>query len=232
MRIWSSEQVENELRKRGWYKDKREVPNCIHFVLKDNTLIDCYKDGRIEVNGKETKLKKEASGLFEKQENKQPSVNQRGASIQSDSRVFIVHGHDTTARDELELILRRLKLHPIILQNLPPSGDTIIEKLEQLTDTDFSCVLLTPDDQGHRHGFSNELRPRARQNVVLELGMMFAKLGRKRVAILVKGSDIENPSDIAGLIYLPFRESIYEIRTALAGCLRDAGFNIDVRDLI
>ena len=40
---------------------------------------------------------------------------------------------------------------------------------------------------------------RARQNVILELGMLLVRLGRKRVAILHKGS-LELPSDITGRV--------------------------------
>ncbi len=65
-------------------------------------------------------------------------------------------------------------------------------------------MLLTPDDEGHPRDRPGEKKFRARQNVVLELGMVLAKLGRRRVAVLVKGSDLERPSDIDGLIYLQF----------------------------
>ena len=53
-------------------------------------------------------------------------------------------------------------------------------------------MLLTPDDEGHRMGHPGEKKPRARQNVVLELGMFLSTLGRKHVAILHKG-DVELP---------------------------------------
>ena len=103
----------------------------------------------------------------------------------------------------MELILRRVQVNPIILQNIPGVGDTLIEELEALTDADFACVLLTPDDIGAAKTTPENLRPRARQNVVLELGMVLSRLGRRRVAILVKGEDLEKPSDIDGLIYIP-----------------------------
>ena len=140
--------------------------------------------------------------------------------------VFIVHGHDITARNALELEIRRFGLNPIIIQNLPSGGDTIIEKLERYLgergDIGYACVILTPDDQGHKAAMPESIKYRARQNVVLELGMVLAKLGRRRVAILHKES-IELPSDIAGLIYIPYQESIEEIKDKLHGELREAG---------
>ena len=147
-------------------------------------------------------------------------------------RVFVVYGHDVDAREELELILRRVRTNPIILQNIPSKGDTLIEKLESLTDADFACVLLTPDDVGAKKTEQSALRPRARQNVVLELGMVLSRLGRRRVAILVKGDDIEKPTDIDGLIYIPFSEKISEVTTKLGASLQESGFSINVSDLI
>ena len=117
--------------------------------------------------------------------------------------VFIVYGHDLSARNDLELILHRMKLWPVILANIPAAGDTIIGKLERYLGengiVDFACVLLTPDDEGHAAGKAEEERYRARQSVILELGMVLARLGRRRVAILHKRS-VELPSDISGLI--------------------------------
>src|SRR5207253_4763411 len=130
-----------------------------------------------------------------------PTPLTEGSHNQYSNRVFIVYGHDVDAREQLELLLRRMKLEPVVLQNIPSAGQTIIEKLETCSDVTFACVLLTPDDEGHAIAKVNEKKPRARQNVVLEMGMFLAKLGRKRVAILHKGS-IELPSDINGLLYI------------------------------
>ena len=145
----------------------------------------------------------------------------------SDAPVFIVYGHDTAARDNLELLLRRMGLKPIVLANLPAAGDTIIEKLERYLgehgNVGYACVLLTPDDQGHKAGQPEEIKYRARQNVVLELGMVLSRLGRPRVAILHKQS-VELPSDIAGLIYIPFQERVDEVKTALFKELENAGY--------
>lgn len=39
--------------------------------------------------------------------------------------------------------------------------------------------------------------------------MLLAKLGRQNVAVLLKTQEkMERPSDISGLIYIPFRDSI------------------------
>ena len=85
-------------------------------------------------------------------------------------------------------------------------------------------MLLTPDDEGHKAGKPEEKKYRARQNVVLELGMVLAKIGRRRVAILHKES-VELPSDIHGLIYIGFQERVEEGKTKLFNELRQAGYN-------
>src|SRR5581483_3455409 len=101
------------------------------------------------------------------------------------------------------------------------------------TSADFACVLVTPDDEGRKIGDPNiPLRPRARQNVVLELGMVLATLGRKRVAILLKGHDMDKPSDVDGLIYISFSKHVNEIKNDLAANLQEAGFTIQVKDLL
>ncbi len=90
-----------------------------------------------------------------------------------------------------------------------------------------SCTNATPDDQGYaeREGL-NAIQPRARQNVVLEMGMMLAALGRPRVAVLRKGH-LEAPSDANGIIYIPFNNHVRETVPRLVNRLREAGFPLD-----
>jgi predicted nucleotide-binding protein len=66
----------------------------------------------------------------------------------------------------------------------------------------FAVVLMTPDDEAGIAGATNR-RPRARQNVVFELGFFIGKLGPASVAALLKG-DVEKPSDFDGIAYIPF----------------------------
>jgi predicted nucleotide-binding protein len=146
------------------------------------------------------------------------------------SKVFVVHGHDETAREQLELVLHRLGLDPFVLQNTSGKGLTIIEALEAEIQSDqgpqFGIVLLTPDDMGRsRKVDSKDEQPRARQNVVLEMGMLLARLGRPKVAILKKGH-LELPSDASGILYLGFNDHVRETVIKLAQRLIDAGFKL------
>jgi predicted nucleotide-binding protein len=241
---WSPENVRAELSHRGWLAQERQIEHGVQFALGDgSTKVNAFNTGKVQVQGKLTELKQTAMAVFVGDASASvppgapPKVNDQqlapyAAPKAAPSRVFIVYGHDADAREQLELLLRRLKVEPIVLQNLPSTGDTIIEKLETLHSADFACVLLTPDDEGRKRGNGADLKPRARQNVVMELGMVLARLGRRHVAVLLKGAGLEKPSDIDGLIYLPFSSHVNEVRNELAANLQEAGFTINLKDLL
>jgi predicted nucleotide-binding protein len=119
-------------------------------------------------------------------------------------QVFIVHGRDNEAKQEVGRFIESLSLEVIILHEQASSGMTIIEKIEHYSnDADFALVLYTACDHGKgAHESSIPSRNRARQNVVFEHGYLMAKLGREKVCALVKG-DIETPNDISGVVYVP-----------------------------
>jgi predicted nucleotide-binding protein len=131
-------------------------------------------------------------------------------------------------------MLRRWGLDPNILDQLPSEGATLIEKLERYyPNVGFAVVLATPDDEAYPKGRPDEKKYRARQNVVLELGLALAHLGRSRVAILLKDQDVmERPSDIHGLIYIPFKtDPAKEAGLLLAKEMAAQGFSIDVKKI-
>jgi predicted nucleotide-binding protein len=143
-------------------------------------------------------------------------------------KIFVVHGHDSDARDQLELVLLRLGLKPFILQNSDSGGKTIVEALEQsiYKDAAFGIVLLTPDDFGYSGKLTDaDRQPRARQNVILEMGMVMAALGRPNMAIVQKGT-LERPSDTDGILRIEFNSHIKEIVNKLVQRLQSAGFEI------
>lgn len=138
--------------------------------------------------------------------------------------VFIVHGHDEAPRLAVARFLEKLALRPIILSDQPNRGRTIIEKFEAHSDVGFAVVLLTPDDIGAPKG--GDCKPRARQNVILELGYFIGKLGRSHVCAL-RSADIEIPSDILGVIWTDY-DTAGGWKLNLARELRAAGYAIDM----
>lgn len=145
----------------------------------------------------------------------------------SSTKVFVVHGHDEGAREAVARLLTVFELEPIILHEQASEGRTLVEKLEHHGDVNFAVVLLTPDDVGGTD--ADSLRPRARQNVVFELGYFIARLTRNRVCPLYRG-EVELPSDYAGVVYVPM-DSSGAWRYSLARELRAAGFSIDMNKL-
>jgi hypothetical protein len=104
------------------------------------------------------------------------AIGRPSASIGS-NRVFVVHGHDQLAKDQVARFLTQLGLTPVILHEQSSGGSTIVEKLEAHIDVEFALVLLTPDDVGHAKEHPQDAKPRARQNVILELGLFLGALG-------------------------------------------------------
>src|SRR5262249_39101328 len=93
--------------------------------------------------------------------------------------------------------------------------------------SDFGIVLMTPDDLGYAKKDGQEkVEPRARQNVVLETGMLLASLTRARMALLVKGH-LELPSDLQRLIRFAFHDHVREVVPKLCARLREAGSEVD-----
>lgn len=141
------------------------------------------------------------------------------------NEVFIVHGHDDGVKQAVARFLEQLELSPTILHEQPNLGRTLIEKFEQHAQTTFAVILLTPDDVGKTKEGDEELKPRARQNVILELGYFLGVLGRERVCPLVT-EGVEIPSDYDGVAYVPLDDS-GGWRLELIRELKAAGFDVD-----
>jgi Predicted nucleotide-binding protein containing TIR -like domain len=197
--------------------DVSDIQHGKCIKLNNGGMVNCYNSGKYVVQGKEQDA---VNGVL---------VNE---AVSGNRKIFVVYGHDEIARTQLEALLRRWDLEPIILDQQASAGQTIIEKLEEYgSDIGYAIVLATPDDDGKAKS-ENEYRSRVRQNVVLELGMFLSKLGREKVAILLKESaDFEKPSDIQGLIYIPFQSKVDEVSISLIRELSRQGYSIDTSRL-
>lgn len=148
--------------------------------------------------------------------------------------IFVVHGRSDAPRLEVELLIHRAtNSAPIVLAAQPNQGATIIEKLEahlSPSASSFAVILMTGDDIGKLDEDGEVHRPRARQNVVLELGFAMGVLGRRRVAILHEDG-VELPSDIKGVAYYPL-DPAGAWKASLLGELRAAGVQVDAAALL
>lgn len=119
-------------------------------------------------------------------------------SPSSDAKVFVVHGRNNARKTEVARVLERTGDHEVvILHEQANRGTTLIEKFEgHAAESGYAVVLLTADDVGALAGAgSGEQAPRAREDVVFELGFFFGALGRAQVAVLYEAG-VEWPSDI------------------------------------
>lgn len=156
------------------------------------------------------------------------SIKENNSKIISQNKIFIVHGHNTTVKESVARFLEKNGIKTIILHEQPNKGRTIIEKFEDYSDVGYSIICLTSDDKGC--GISEtKTKPRARQNVIFELGYFIGKLGREKVCALYCGN-IELPTDFLGVLYILFDEN-GNWKSELVKELKEAGFKIDSNNL-
>lgn len=149
------------------------------------------------------------------------------------NKVFVVHGHDSELKSDVERFIHEIGLEPIVLHRQVDAGNTVIEKFEEHSDVGYAFILLTPDEQAttiDQIDMPEEKRIteyRARPNVIFEFGYFIGKLGRSRVCCLHKGN-VSVPSDLAGLVYKEVDDSIDSQAYAIIKELKNAGYKIKV----
>ena len=155
-----------------------------------------------------------------------PAIKSISASLSR--KIFIVHGHDEVGKQSVARFLEKLGLEAVILHERPNKGRTLITKFrEESADVGFAVVLVTPDDHGAKDGL--DTKPRARQNVVFELGFFIGALGSERVCALVT-DNVEKPSDFDGVVYVSFADGRWQLD--LARELKAAGYEIDLNNTV
>jgi predicted nucleotide-binding protein len=169
----------------------------------------------------------ESKDTFELIEN---SAKSESIAKNNSKEVFIVHGHDNELKETVTRFIEKLNLVPIILHEQSNSGLTIIEKFEKHSDVAFAIVLMSPDDVGAAKENKENLKYRARQNVIFELGYFTGKLGRNKVCAIIK-NDIERHSDYDGVLYIDFDIS-NGWKLKLSKELKISGFEIDLNKAI
>lgn len=154
----------------------------------------------------------------------------------SDHSVFLVHGHDHAFRDEVREFLKTLGIDPIILAQVRGPARTLLDRFETLaTKAKFAIVLMSSDDIGasrqqfedQHYGGNATLKFRSRQNVVLELGFFFGRLGWENVFVVQKPADrrwpdFERPSDLGGAVFYE-TDGESDWREELSSTLRSVG---------
>lgn len=145
--------------------------------------------------------------------------------------IFIVHGHDEAAKHKIARFIENLDLTATILDEKPSKGQTIFDKFgEHADEAGFAIVLLTGDDVGAPKEKLDNSEPRARQNVILELGYFLHGLGRERVCVLHE-EGVELPSDIHGIVYVSL-DSADGWKLKLCKELQSVGYSFDMSKVL
>lgn len=147
----------------------------------------------------------------------------------NNDNVFIVHGRDDLAKTEVARFIEKLGLNAIILHEQDNGGKTIIEKIEEFSNVGYGIILYTPCDKGSLESDDN-LKPRARQNVVFEHGYLIGRLGRNKVSALVK-AQVERPGDLDGLVYIDL-DKAGGWKLSIARELIREGYSIDLNKVL
>lgn len=215
----------------------RNGGNADQFKSSDGGICNVYDNGTCNFQGKiEPKMELEKAVNFVLSGDlTEPEPNFE------EKQIFIVYGHDTTSREQLELILQKLNLNHSKIVN--DTGMTIIEALEnKISQIHCGIVLLTSDDLAiSKHDYEKKstsgetidklLTERARQNVILELGMLIPVLGRENIIVL-RHDGVEIPSDMSGVFYIEFKKHVKETVQKMAKRLKDIGFDIQTDNLL
>ena len=142
-------------------------------------------------------------------------------------KIFIVHGHDGQLKEATANLVWQLQLEPVILHQQPKGGRTIIENFSfHAQEAGFAIVLLTGDDLGGKRENVPSLQPRARQNVVFEMGFFFGSLGRGKVCGVYE-EGVEMPSDLGGILYVQY-DVAGKWRYDVAKEIRAAGYDVNL----
>lgn len=123
------------------------------------------------------------------------------AGLSDIPRILLIHGRSPDVTVLKEWMQRQLDVKNIVqMAHREYDGRTLAEKFEQVAaKVDAAIAVVTPDDRGGLVDSPPETyQARARQNVWLEVGWFWGRLGRGKILVLHRGG-IEWPSDLLGL---------------------------------
>ncbi len=204
----------------------REIAERLKALLKTVPRVDVDADAGRRLAQASAETAREAS-----------TVSSDNGSAGPPESIFVVHGHDDEMLLELTSELKRLRIKAVVLKWVRTSDDNLFAKFKAIADkAKHAIVLISGDDVGtslheftHPAGGPSRLEFRARQNVILELGYFYGKLGEEQVFVFRRTPPVtervvnkfEEPSDLAGRIFEDFGDTW---RDVLREKLKDAGF--------
>ncbi len=125
-------------------------------------------------------------------------------------RIFVSHGSNHTARDELADFLRELGLYPVISEKEPSQSRDPGQKVRKLIASSVGAVVLATQDEETSEGW------KPRQNVIHEIALLEERLLRKFVVLKEEGTVL--PSNV-NVTYIPFSQG--QVTGSYTGLLRE-----------
>lgn len=177
--------------------------------------------------------------LEQKLKTKTQEIKQTSAYAEDPRKVFVIHGRDLKARNDMFNFLRAIDLHPIEWSEAVKATGKGSPYIGEILDTAFSqaqavVVLITPDDEGRLRElfrkiddppYETELTPQARLNVIFEAGMAMGRNPDR--TILVEFGFLRPFSDIGGRHVIRLDNTI-EKRQELAQRLKTARCQVNL----
>jgi predicted nucleotide-binding protein/predicted Rossmann-fold nucleotide-binding protein len=136
--------------------------------------------------------------------------------------IIVIHGRSPDRFELLNFLKANLQLNDLLMMQAEfGAGRTLPEKFEGLAaKADGAIAIATPDDVG---GLAESaLLPRARQNVWIEVGWIWGRLGRDKVALLTKGN-VDIPSDLDGIEFYSYGTSLMEVSESIRAFVTHLG---------
>ena len=192
-----------------FFKDYRPSSDSLYFPpsetsKNDNTVLRIAEITRQLKNLSSEDLNRELISV-------KPSPKRKSTG---GGKVFIGHGRSQLwARVQL-FLQDDLQLQTETFESESRTSETIVNILEGfLNNSSFAILIMTAEDE------TSEGTVRARQNVIHEAGLFQGRLGFDKVVIL-KQTETEEFSNIAGLQYIPFtgdniEQCFYELQRKL-----------------
>lgn len=130
-------------------------------------------------------------------------VGEKNENLERPKRVFISHGRSKEWYKVQAYIEKDIKLYTLELAQEPILGRTVLQKLnDEAGRCGYAVIVMTGDDI-----VGEEIR--SRENVMHEIGFFQGKYGLQNVTLLHE-EGVNIPSNIHGLVYVPFPKDTVE----------------------
>jgi hypothetical protein len=131
-------------------------------------------------------------------------IGDKVENLEKKNRIFISHGQSKEWYKLQAYLERDIKQNTLELAQEPNVGRTIIQKLsEEAEKCSIAIIVMTGDD------ITSKDEIRARENVMHEIGFFQGLYGVSNV-ILLHEEGVNIPTNIQGLVYIPFPKETVE----------------------